>query len=51
MGILDTLPPELITLLTWLVMFVSASAVILIISIAFGKILGEFIESIWGWIR
>jgi hypothetical protein len=51
MGILSLLPPELITLLEWLVMGITACALILILSISIGKLLGDFITGLIGWIR
>jgi ABC-type antimicrobial peptide transport system permease subunit len=51
MGILSLLPPELITFLTWLVLFISASALILIIAVGFGRLLGGFVDDILGWIK
>jgi hypothetical protein len=51
MGILEHLPPQLLTFLTWLVLWGSASTLILIVSVGVGKILGEFIADILGWIR
>lgn len=51
MGILTLLPPELITFITWLVLWLSASALILIIAIMFGGLLGEFVSTILGWVK
>ena len=51
MGILDLLPQGLITFLTWLVIWITASAVILIISIGVGRLLGEFLDGIFGLTR
>jgi hypothetical protein len=51
MGILSLLPPELIWFLTWLILFVSASALILIIAVMFGGLLGEFVSTILGWVK
>ena len=51
MGILSLLPPELITFITWLVLFISASALILIVSVMFGGLLGEFVATILGWVK
>ena len=48
MGILDTLPQGLLALLTWLVIWITASLVILIVSVGVGKLLGEFLEGILG---
>ena len=48
MGILDTLPQGLLTLLTWLVIWITASLVILIVSVGVGRLLGEFLEGILG---
>jgi hypothetical protein len=50
-GILELLLPQLITFLTWLVLFISASALILIISVGMGRLLGEFLDVIVGWFR
>jgi hypothetical protein len=51
MGILELLPPELLTLLTWGVVFLAAAALIWIIAAGLGKILGNFVEDILGWVR
>jgi len=51
MGILETMPPQLIELLTWLVLWFAASFVILLISLGVGRLLGEFIEGILGIVR
>jgi hypothetical protein len=51
MGILETLPSGLIELLTWSVLMAAASAVILILSVALGKVLGEFIDGVIGNFR
>jgi hypothetical protein len=51
MGILDLLPPGLISLLTWLILFLAASALILILSIGIGRVLSDLVESLVGWIR
>jgi hypothetical protein len=51
MGILETLPSGLIELLTWSVLWFAASAVILIISVAVGRLLGEFIDGVIGNFR
>ena len=51
MGILSLLPPELITFLTWLVLFVAASAVILILAIGLSKLFGDLSDRIFGMFR
>jgi hypothetical protein len=51
MGILSLLPPELIYFLTWVLYFISASAIILVIAIGIGRLLGGFVDDILGWIR
>jgi len=51
MGILNLLPQGLITLLEWLVMFIAASAMILIIAVGIGQLLGNVAEDILGWVK
>jgi hypothetical protein len=48
---LDIFPPELITLITWLILFISASALILIVSIGLGRILSGFVQDIMGMVK
>jgi hypothetical protein len=51
MGILDSFPPSIIAFLTWLILWMAACFMILIISLGVGKLLGEFIEGIIGHVR
>jgi hypothetical protein len=51
MGIMSQFPPGLITLLTWTVLWIAASLLILIISIGLGRLLSEFLGGILGWIK
>ena len=48
MGLFTELPPELLTFFTWLFYLVSASAVVLVISIFGSKLLDQFIDWIIG---
>jgi hypothetical protein len=49
--LLSQLPPGLIEFLTWLVLFISASALILVLAVGFGRLVGGFVEDILGWIK
>lgn len=51
MGIFELFPPELITFLTWLVMFLSACAVILVLAVGLGKLFRGLTEIIMGTFR
>ena len=51
MGLLETLPQGLIMFLTWLVIWITCSLLILIISIGVGRLLGEFLDGIIGWVK
>jgi hypothetical protein len=51
MGILESLPPGLIIFLTWLIVWVAASITILIISVGLGRLLGDFLDGIIGYIK
>jgi hypothetical protein len=51
MGILDKLPPDLISLITWIILWGSASILILIISLFIGRLIGDIAESLIGRIK
>jgi hypothetical protein len=51
MGILNQLPPDLISLITWIILWGSASILIMIISLFFGRLLGDIIEGLIGRIK
>lgn len=45
------LPQGLVTFMTWLVLFIGASAVVITVAVFVGPILGEFVNGIMGWFR
>jgi hypothetical protein len=51
MGILDSMPQGLVIFLTWFVYWAAACALILILSIAMSKLLGDIVDGLLGWIR
>jgi hypothetical protein len=51
MGIFESLPSGLLTFLTWLVLWIAASFLILILSIFIGRLLGEFVDGILGAVK
>lgn len=48
MGMLTVLPPELVTLLTWVMYWIGAIAITLVICIAGGHFMGQFMDFIKG---
>ena len=51
MHVFDLFPTELITLLSWIVLFLSACAVILLLAVGLGKLFGGLTEIIMGIFR
>lgn len=45
---LTVLPPELVTLLTWVMYWLGAIAITLVICIAFSHFLGQFLDFVRG---
>ena len=51
MHVFDLFPPELITLLSWIVLFLAACAVILLLAVGLGKLFAGLTEFIMGLIH
>lgn len=48
MGMLTVLPPELVTLLTWVMYWLGACSIVLVVCIASGHFLTQFVDYIKG---
>jgi len=51
MHVFELFPPELITFLSWVVLFISAIAVILLLAVGLGKLFAGLTEFIVGLVR
>ena len=51
MGVFELFPPELLTFLSWIVLFLSAIAVILMLALGLGKLFAGLTEFIMGLVR
>lgn len=51
MGILESLPPDLITFLEWFLVWLGACLFVLTISIMTGPLIAGLLESVFGWWR
>jgi len=51
MGILESLPPDLITFLTWFLVWLGACVFVLTIAVMTGPLIAGLLESVFGWWR
>ena len=51
MGILEILPQGLVTLLTWLMLFLAASFVVLLLAVLVGPMFGDILDRLTRWLR
>ena len=51
MGIFQILPPGLVQLFTWIVLFIAGSSIILLAAILVGPVFGDFLDGIFGWLK
>lgn len=51
MGILESLPPDLITFLEWFLVWLGACLFVLTVAIMTGPLIAGLLESVFGWWR
>lgn len=51
MGILSSLPPELITFLEWFLLWLGACVFVLAVAVLTGPLIAGVVDSIFGWFR